>query len=456
VGFLNARWVVGDEGADTPDADATLEQQMDTAGEYSEAVKPVPAGPAEVALRRNEEGAWRFFVNGEEFPVRGAGGAVAPGLLEKLKEAGGNCVRTWGIKTMEARVTDGKRFIDRAHELGLMVVPGIWIGHERHGFDYTDEQQVARQREKVVRAVRAYRDHPAVLAWGLGNEMEGPAARRGNLRVYRELEQLARLVKREDPDHPVMTVIAFNREKARAVMQHCPGIDILGVNAYGGAAGAGETLRSIGWEKPFVLTEFGTRGAWEVSATGWGAPLEPTSQEKARTYYSIHRLIYEMNEGKDLCLGTFAFLWGWKQERTATWHGMFLPSLEKLPQVDAMTKAWTGNWPENRCPKIRALTSPAYAEVVEPETVLPASLDVEDPNGDPLTFEWIVVAESTARSVGGDAEAAPPAYEDLLVSNNGPECLFKTPAEQGNYRLFVSVHDGRGGAATANFPFRVE
>jgi hypothetical protein len=414
-----------------------------------------PRLPA-IRLGKNEEGAWRFYVDDQELPVRGAGGAVAPGLLEGLKEAGGNCVRTWGIETLEETSAGGERFIDRAHRLGLMVVPGIWLQHERHGFDYADPKVIERQRARVLESVRTYKDHPAVLAWGLGNEMEGPSSPTGSVPVWQEVEHLARLVKEEDPRHPVMTVVAFHPAKVESVMRYCPSIDILGVNSYGAAAGAGGALKAAGWSKPFAVTEFGVRGFWEVETTAWGAPYEPTSHEKARTYYATHKLVFERNEGKELCLGTFAFLWGWKQERTATWFGMFLPSLEKLPQVDAMTRAWTGHWPENRCPKLLGLSSAAHGKVVKPGQTLRAMVEVEDPEGDELVYRWKVVAESTAASEGGDAEDAPPEYPELVQQNNGPECVFRSPSSPGNYRLFLTVRDSHGGGATANFPFRVE
>ena len=412
--------------------------------------------PAEVTLGPNPAGDWRFFVNGREFPVHGAGGAGAPGLLEKLKEAGGNCVRTWGIDALEARMSNGDRFIDRAHQLGLMVVPGLWVQHERHGFDYSDPAFITRQRTQLLAQVRAYRDHPAVLAWGLGNEMEGPASPTGSVVVLQEVEELAKLIKQEDPHHPVMTVIAFTGGgKVANLVQYCPSIDILGLNTYGAAGGAGSAIKAAGWTKPFAITEFGVNGFWEVGKTDWGAPYEPTSQEKGRSFYAAHRMVFELNDGKELCVGTFAFLWGWKQEKTDTWFGMFLPTLEKLAPVDAMTKVWTGHWPTNRCPVLNALNSPALAKQIPPGQEFPATVEAEDPEGDILVYDWLVKSESTAQSVGGEAEYVPASHPDLITGGANATTRFRSPDQPGNYRLFVTVRDRRGGAATANFPFQV-
>lgn len=416
----------------------------------------VPQEPSKIELRRNAAGAFRFYVNGEVFPIRGAGGATAPGLLEKLKSAGGNCVRTWGIGTLENKMSDGERFIDRAWRLGIMVVPGIWVQHERHGFNYSDPVFIAKQRDDTLAAVRRYKNHPAVLAWGLGNEMEGVSAKDASTVVLKEVNELAKLIKAEDLAHPIMTVIAFNPHKASQVMIHCPDVDIIGINTYGAAAGAGTALKAAGWTKPFVVTEFGVKGFWEVATTEWGSPYEQTSQEKAANYFSAHKLVFEVNEGKELCLGTFAFLWGWKQERTSTWFGMFLPTLEKLPQVDAMTKAWTGKWPANRAPKINKLSSFAYGKEIEANLAVSARVEVEDPENDELSYIWSLTSESTDLREGGEAESRPPEHNELIIQNNNAECIFKSPQKPGDYRLFLVVKDGKGSAATANFPFRVK
>jgi hypothetical protein len=425
---------------------------LSCSGPDSESTAPA----ATVELKQNEQGAWRFFIEGEEFPLRGAGGAEAPGLLEQLQAAGGNVTRTWGIETLAHTYENGETYLDRAHRLGLKVIPGLWVQHERHGFDYGNPSVIQEQRERILADVRRYKHHPAIIAWGVGNEMEGPAHPTGSIPVYREVEELAKLVKAEDTTRPVMTIIAFNPSKLPHVMEHCPSVDILGLNSYGGASGAGPALKAVGWTKPFAITEFGVPGFWEVPATPWGAPLEPDSQAKARAYYATHRQVFEMNDGHEMCLGSFAFLWGWKQEKTATWFGMFLPTLEKLPQVDAMTKAWTDTWPTNRCPKIEKFESSASAQVVKSNQRFTATATVSDPEGDTLRYHWEVIAESTARSEGGDAEYVPESFPRLVTRNHAAECFFTSPAKDGNYRLFLTVYDGKGSAATANFPFRVE
>jgi len=43
---------------------------------------------------------------------------------------------------------------------------------------------------------------------------------------------------------PVMSTITLNPAKVKNVLRYCPNLDILGINSYGGAAGAGQTLRS--------------------------------------------------------------------------------------------------------------------------------------------------------------------------------------------------------------------
>ena len=109
--------------------------------------------------------------------------------LEALKEAGGNSIRTWGEDDLEP-------LLDRAQELGLTVTVGIWLGQERQGFNYADPGSVRREVEKARRFFRRYRRHPALLMWGLGNEMEGSG---DNPVIWRTVNEIARIAKTETP-----------------------------------------------------------------------------------------------------------------------------------------------------------------------------------------------------------------------------------------------------------------
>ena len=387
--------------------------------------------------------------DGKPFVIRGAGGTSH---LKDLVKYGGNSIRTWGIDSLERKI-DGKPLLDYCGDLGIAVTAGIWIGHERHGFDYSDPGQLDRQREMVRAAVRKYRHHPALLMWGLGNEMEGPQSDGRDARIWKELNVLAAIVKQEDPNHPVMTAIAGAAEtKVKGILEHYPNLDVLGVNAYGGASGAARACKQAGWRKPFVLTEFGPRGHWEVAKTAWDAPIEPAGREKAAAYYATLALLAEE---PDIALGGYVFLWGHKQEVTSTWYGMFLSSGEKLPAVDAVCRAWSGKWPENRCPKITRFDSPLNQATVAPGRTISASVTAEDPENDQLSWEWTVTEESSDRRVGGDAEAAPPSVPGSVLRHENGRADIQTPAKPGAYRLFVTVRDGKGGASADNIPFRV-
>lgn len=421
-------------------------------GATVQVARDAQAPGSRVEVVKDAAGAFTLLRNGEPYTIKGAGGHRH---LQLLAASGGNSIRTWGIEHLE-QTTDGKPLLDVAHELGISVTAGFWVQHERHGFDYADPASVEKQRSQLREAVLKYRDHPALLIWGLGNEMEAFGPRPNNPLVWKELNHLAGIVNELDPHHPVMTVIAgASQATIDSILEHYPRIDILGVNAYGGGAGTGQALPGLGWHGPYMLTEFGVNGTWEVPKTAWDAPIEPDPSSKAEAYYSTYVLDRDKNAGRSL--GSYAFYWGQKQEATATWYGMFLASGEKQPAVDAMSFAWTGEWPANRAPTIRSLESPLAFQSVKPGRKSHAEVDSADREDDALRYVWDIRAESSDRRVGGEAEAAPPSFADAIRSGQGTKRIsFKAPRQAGGYRVFVTVFDGQGGAAAHNFPFQVE
>ncbi|MEY5011173.1 MAG: hypothetical protein RLZZ253_2312 [Verrucomicrobiota bacterium] len=413
------------------------------------ALQPIRA--AEVQIQKDPAGRFEILRDGKPWFLRGVCGKEN---LALLRAHGGNSIRTYGIEELEQRV-DGKPLLDRCAELGIAVAAGLWVGHERHGFNYSDPVQVEKQRARILETVRKYRSHPALLLWSLGNEMEGPPSSPRAPLVYEELNTLAARIQSEDPAHPVMTTLAGDApEKIQTLLQHYPNLQVLGINSYAGATRAAEAALKAGWKKPVVIAEYGPTGHWEVPKTAWGAPIEPSNREKAARCSATSEALAKNSAGN--LLGGFCFFWGQKQETTSTWYGMFLKTGEKLPPADALCRTWTGRWPANQCPRIDQFESDLRNATVPPRTHYTVRLSASDAESQPLHAEWQVTAESTDRRSGGDAESEPGSFPDAVLEAKVTGAVIRTPDRPGNYRLFVIVRDGHGAASVENLCFRVE
>lgn len=415
-----------------------------------------PAQPSQVQIERID-GHYRLVRNGQPYIIKGVGG---DGSRKQLAAAGGNSVRTWGTDNLQP-------LLDEAGELGLSVTVGIWLGHERHGFDYTNADQVAAQYASARETIVQFRNHPAVLMWGIGNEMEGYKAG-DNAAIWSAINNIASMAKQLDPHHPTMTVVAeIGGERVKNIHRLCPDIDVVGINSYGGVATLPARYRDLGGTKPYVVTEFGPPGVWELPRDQWGMVAEPTSTEKAALYGRAYE--QAIAGQRDLCLGGYAFVWGNKQEATATWFGMLLPDGTRLGAVDTLSELWTGQPPANRCPRLNSLAlvpqqakNPApkrateKSNLLEPGAVVQARLDATDPENDPLKVRWVLQRDADALGTGGDAESAPPEFPEAIVKAELQQAQVKLPEEGGGYRLFAYVIDNHGGGAVANIPLRVK
>jgi hypothetical protein len=402
--------------------------------------------PIPVTLQQ-ENGQYRIYREGKPYFIRGAGGS---GNLELLAASGGNSIRTWSTD-------NAGEILDEAHKRGLTVMLGLRMGHERHGFDYNDDAAVTAQKEYVLNEVKKYKDHPAVLAWGIGNEVDLFYT---NTKVWFAIEDIARNIQEMDPHHLVTTVTAgIDAEKARLIMERVPSIDYLSVNIYGGLEKLPDTLRTVGWKGAYVVTEWGPTGHWQIAKTAWDVPIEQTSTEKAHSYRERYKA--GVLDAPDKALGSYAFLWGQKQETTPTWYGLFLESGEATEVVDSMQYLWTGQWPEHRAPSIRSFLingkKAADSIYLQPGKTYPVTLDAYHPAQEDFHIRWEVLPESTDIRAGGDPEARPKPVMGLVVKDNGKGAMeFTAPTKTGAYRLFGYVTNNYNRAAVANVPFYVQ
>lgn len=406
--------------------------------------------PSKVELIKETEG-YRMYVNGEPYYMKGAGfEGRDPSSVARY---GGNTIRTW--RTGDEFLT-GKEILDAAYQNGLMVVLGLDVARERHGFDYNDEQAVEKQLQRLKQEVLKYKDHPAVLVWGIGNELN---LRYTNKKVWDAVNDISLMIKEIDPNHLTTTMLAGAApDVVNAVADQCPSLDFISFQLYGSIDKLPGYLAATDYQGAYALTEWGVTGHWEVPQTSWKRPIEENSHSKAMAYKERYQAYIEADSAR--CIGSFVFLWGQKQERTPTWYGMFLETGEKTESVDVMQYVWTGKWPDNRSPQLHSfyLNAKVASQNIEllPSQAIEATVQATDPNGDALTFHWEILPEVPLdkQSDGGDYEPRP----ETLFSEKGvnSSVTLSAPENPGEYRLFVYVYDGNNNAATANIPFLVK
>lgn len=231
-----------------------------------------------VEVKKSANDEYRLYVDQKEFYIKGVGGSD---FLDVAVNIGANTIRTWSTD-------NAKQVLDEAHARGLMVMMGMWVQHERHGFDYDDDAKVKNQLEQFRKVVLELKDHPALLLWGVGNEVDLFYT---NTKVWNAVQDIAKMIHELDPHHPTTTVTAgLDPNEVDLIKRNAPDIDIYSVNTYGGIGDVRKNIRNYGWTGPYLITEWGPNGHWEVAKTPWVHPLSRPVQKKQSFTRSVTKM----------------------------------------------------------------------------------------------------------------------------------------------------------------------
>jgi hypothetical protein len=150
---------------------------------------------------------------------------------------------------------EGVRVLDNLYQNGLKAV-------------VTVDENGTGDTNRLVEVVTAYRNHPAILAWCIGNEWNinlyhnrFPRTSEGYLAAAAFTESMARMIKALDPNHPVVSTHGdiYPPEMSTLANELCPSVDIWGLNVYRGPS---LTTLFEDWasltDKPMFLSEYGT------------------------------------------------------------------------------------------------------------------------------------------------------------------------------------------------------
>jgi len=398
-------------------------------------------------------GRYRLYRNGLPYYIQGAN--ITDGrCLRALKEAGANSVRIYNT-------SHAQEILDSAYKLGLTVTVGLQMGYADKDIDYNDPVAVKAQLEQLKAEVQKYKNHPALLMWGVGNEttlyMEDKLSRFfDHVRVSRAINAVARMIHQTDPHHPtVMMVQGGSSNRINAMV--CDEVDLIAYNSFEPVR---DQLEKSSWEGPYLISEFGARGYWKCGQTEWYRYIEPTSREKIQFIEQQYR---HFRADTVDCLGCYAFLWGQKQEYTSTWFSLYTPQGEPTALTDALQALWAGKAVQQNTAiaGVRIDNKPdaanIYLQAGKPYT---AGAVVTAPLQNDAVLHWEIQTDRSGYLNDGDDPLRQVMMTDSFVLpakrlSGKYEFRFTAPAVKGPFRLFLYLKAGTGNIATANACFYV-
>ncbi|WP_406143589.1 discoidin domain-containing protein [Streptomyces sp. NBC_01012] len=420
------------------------------------AALPLPAAQAAGSVVKVEgsQGAWSLTVDGSPYTVKGLtwGPDVADAgkYMPDVKSMGVNTIRTWGTDATT------EPLLDSAAENGIKVVAGFWLqpgGGPGSGgcVDYlTDTDYKNDMLAEFPKWVDAYKDHPGVLMWNVGNESvlglqncySGDVLEQQRDAYTTFVNDITKKIHEVDPNHPVTSTDAWTGAWPY-YKKNAPDLDLYAVNSYDAVCDIKQTWEEGGFDKPYIVTEGGPAGEWEVPDDGNGIPDEPTDVAKAEGYGKAWQCV---TDHTGVALGATLFHYGTEYDFGGVWFNL-LPAGQKRLSYYAVKEAYGADTSgDNTPPVITDLTvdNDSAVQAGKPFTV---KASISDPDGDALTNEVLL----NSKYVDENEQLV-----DAEFTDNGDGTFEVTaPDRLGVWKVYIKSSDGNGNVGIETKSFRV-
>ncbi|MCG5220072.1 discoidin domain-containing protein [Streptosporangium soli] len=407
---------------------------------------PVPAGPSTVRVTGGQ-GNWQLTVNGSPYEIKGLTygppQAAGDGYLRDLKAMGVNTIRIWGVDD-----THTPALLDQAARHGIKVIVGHWLNQ---GADYVnDTAYKTNVKNEIVARVNALKGRQGVLMWDVGNEvlltmqdhgLPADVVEQRRVAYAKFVNEVTQAIHAADAGHPVTSTDAWTGAWSY-YKAHSPALDLLAVNAYGAIGGVRQAWIDGGYGKPYIITEGGPDGEWEVPDDVNGVPDEPSDLEKRDQYTASWNAI---KGHPGVALGATEFHYGLENDFGGVWLNTLTGGWRRHG-YHALKKAYSGQASANTPPEITAMT-------VGSQTSVPAggqftvTTTVSDPDGDPVRYNLM----ASNKHVNGNR-----GFDHVRFTQTGPGRFSVTaPQQMGVWKIYVYAFDGQGNVGIEQRSFRV-
>ncbi|MEV6572937.1 discoidin domain-containing protein [Streptomyces sp. NPDC051577] len=402
--------------------------------------------PAQGAVRvAGSQGKWQLTVGGQPYTVKGLtwgpSFADAPKYMPDVKSMGVNTIRTWGTDA------SSKPLLDTAAANGIRVVNGFWLqpgGGPGSGgcVNYvTDAAYKSNMLTEFAKWVDTYKSHPATLMWNVGNESVlglqncyGGTELEAQRNAYTTfVNDVAKKIHTIDPDHPVTSTDAWTGAWPY-YKRNAPDLDLYSMNSYGDICGVKQDWVDGGYDKPYIITETGPAGEWEVPNDANGIPDQKTDVQTAEGYTTAWNCI---TGHQGVALGATMFHYGTEHDFGGIWFNLLPDGLKRLSYY-AVKKAYTGSTAGDNTPPVignmvvdQASNAPAGGEFT-------VRANISDPQNDPLTYKVFL----SGNYANGDKRLVEAQWRS---TGNGTFAV-TAPEKLGVWKVYIQAEDGHGNA----------
>jgi F5/8 type C domain/Glycosyl hydrolases family 2, TIM barrel domain len=405
---------------------------------------PVPTGASNVHVTGGQ-GNWQLTVDGKPWQVKGMtwgpATSTADAHMRDLKSMGVNTVRTWGTDA------SSKPLLDSAAAYGLKVINGFWLNQ---GADYVnDTTYKTNTLNDIKNWVTTYKNNPGVLMWDVGNEVilttqdhySGAQIEQERIAYAQFVEQVTQAIHAIDPNHPVTSTDAWTGAWPY-YKQYTPSLDLYAVNSYGAVCNVKQDWISGGYTKPYIVTESGEAGEWEVPDDANGVPTEPTDTQKRDGYISAWNCIAGHT---GVALGATLFNYGQENDFGGIWFNVMPESWKRLSYY-SVAKDYGGSPQSNTPPVIGSMTV-GNANSVPAGGTFTVSAPTTDPNGDYIRYNLMYTSKYVDGATG---------LHQVDFTQTGDGTFTATaPKTLGVWKVYVYAFDGHGNVGVETRSFRV-
>lgn len=404
---------------------------------------PTPTGGSVVSVT-GTQGNWQLTVNGAPYQIKGVTWGpptdAALAYMPDLQSMGVNTIRTWG--------TDGttQPLLDAAAAYNIKVINGFWLNQ---GEDYlNDTTYKTNTLNTIEQWVNTYKNDPAVLMWDVGNEViltmqntySGTQLEQERVAYAQYVEQIVQAIHSIDPYHPVTSTDAWTGAWPY-YKANTPDLDLYAVNSYGAVCSVKQDWINGGYTKPYIVTESGEPGEWEVPNDANGVPTEPADTQKAAGYVSAWNCI---TGHTGVALGATLFNYGIENDFGGVWFNLITGHWKRLSYY-AVKQTYSGQTSTN--------TPPVITNLVVSQNSVPAggqftvSANVSNPNNNLLRYHLMFTSKYVDGGTG------------LLNANftqTGTTSFSVTaPSTMGVWKVYLYAYDGQGNVGIETISFKV-